>query len=190
MKITFTTGLMGSGKSRHLIKNYKEDLTKKVALTARFNEPTGSLVEIKSRNGQTIEAFSLNCKDESDIINYVLDLAADENIESIYIDEIQFLSKTSTRRLVRIAKAFETNLYFYGLSIDFLTDPFESSFYLLTSLLKEDIVYIERTCESDDCNERAIFNARIINNKVARTGELFVEEKSKYLAVCESCYYK
>lgn len=187
MKLKFYTGTMGAGKSKHLIEKFNKDNTRKISLVAHLEKDTKSKGIIESRNGTKIDAYNLNCKNEDEIIDYLVELFK-KNYKTFYIDEIQFLSQATVRRIINLSKELNLNIYFFGLTTTFLQDYFESSAFLLNILPEEDIIYIERTCETEGCTNKATHNARILNGKIVRTGNVFVEEKSKYLALCSDCY--
>lgn len=188
MHVTFTTGLMGAGKSKHLIEQYNADRSNKIAFVCRINEETGTKGTISSRNGNAIDAINLNRDQEDKIIALVKWYIFEEQIESIYIDEVQFLQKSTVEKIINLSQ-FGTNIYFFGLTTTFTDDYFEASEYLLNTLAEFDILYIKTNCEVADCHHEAKHNARIVNGKVARQGETFVEEKQTYMALCTKHYF-
>jgi thymidine kinase len=190
MAATFTTGLMGSGKSRFLIHQYGKDSTKKIAFAVHLTEQTGTRGTIESRNGKIIECVYLNKDQGEEIIQLVRTLIHMTNIDSIYIDEIQFLPPVIIPGLLNLSEKNNVETHFFGLSTTFTSEYFDASKILLDNLPLENIIRIPMICQTDDCSNNAEYNARIVNGKVKRSGETFLQEKSSYLSVCEKCYFK
>lgn len=188
MIATFTTGLMGAGKSKHLIEQYNADKNRKVAFAAHLTETTDTLGSIESRNGSSIPAIYLNKDEEDEVVSLIKWYVFEREVESIYIDEIQFLSESVISRILYLSQ-FGANIYFFGLTLTFTSDYFESSKYLLDELAKFNILYIKRDCEISGCENEAEYNARIVDGQVARSGDTFVETKSTYLALCKKHYF-
>jgi thymidine kinase len=190
MTITFNTGLMGAGKSKKLIDDYLKDQTKKVALTVSLDEETSTKGIIESRDGRKLNAINLYKDHHKENLELLKSIIFMTNADTIYIDESQFLDRDTTLDFCFFANIYHVSIYFYGLDLTFTGDLFESSRALLTILPSENINRIERACEAPQCSNLASFNARIINGKVSRFGETFVEEKSKYMALCSNHYLK
>lgn len=189
MEITFMTGLMGSGKSAKLIEQFKKDKTKRIALAARFDDYTGTRVPIKSRNGQSIEALALNREQSKEIEKLIRLLAYFSKINTIYIDEVQFLTSEQLSSIILQCKLANVNVHLFGLSLTFTGELFRASEWLLQTLPEESIYDIEAKCEEASCDNLADYNARIINGKIARSGSTFVEEKSTYKTLCEKHFF-
>ena len=190
MTITFTTGLMGSGKSRNLIKIYKKDKTKKVCFAAHLTNHTGRIGLVESRNGESIYAINLN-KDKEDLTEKFLELFVSlTKVETVYIDESQFLSSSTIESIIRLSKEYSFDVHFYGLLTTFTDDLFESSEYLLKKIDQGDIIPLMQFCKMENCGQIAYHNARIIDDRVCREGKTFVEEKSTYLPLCSKHYFE
>lgn len=189
MDINFFTGLMGSGKSKKMIEmidyfGQKDNLP----LAVSFEKKAGERTFIESRNGDSIEGFCLSENGEGNI-SFLDTLLERTSINNIYIDEIQFLSRKALKELLNYLKNKDVNLFLYGLETTFTGSYFESSEYLINNLKKSQIHFIVMNCQTDDCYSKADYNGRIVDGKVAREGAIFVSEKSKYLALCEKCYF-
>lgn len=189
MTSTFTTGVMGAGKSRTLIEKFKKDDTSRVALAADLIEKTGNLGEIKSRNGQSIFAFNLNALEHEEVIKYVEGIFKDPNLETAYIDEVQFLDKLTVSKILNLSIEHEIDIHFFGLSTAFTTDYFDASKFLLNAISPDKIEQIPMDCQSDGCTNKAEYNARIVDGEVARQGKTMVAEKSVYLSICKKHYF-
>jgi thymidine kinase len=190
MDITFCTGLMGAGKSKRLIEEYRNDQREKIALAVSLIEETGSKGIIESRNGDKISAIYLNKDQHKENIELIEDFVfTNDDIDVIYIDESQFLPKKTIIELIDFSDCFNVTIHFFGLDLTFTGEYFESSKYLLETLPYEKIYRINRKCDITDCENLAQYNARIVNGEIVRTGEIFVQEKSLYLALCEHHFF-
>ncbi|UDY80726.1 thymidine kinase [Geobacillus phage GR1] len=189
MVATFTTGLMGSGKSKSLIKKIKKDNDLCIALSAKLQEETGTIGKIESRNGQFIYSININANEHEKVTKFIKTLFSVQELKTVYIDEVQFLSKTTLSEILNEAIKNEIEIHFYGLSTTFTGDYFEGSRYLLREIEPMNIFNIPMNCQYEKCNSLAEYNARIVNGKVVRNGDTFVEEKSKYLAYCKKHYF-
>jgi len=186
--ITFTTGLMGAGKSKELIERYRNDESVRATLTASLTEGTGTEGKIESRNGEVIPALNIR-KDQLEATLGLIMFLLEFKVETLYIDEIQFLDKDTIKEILNFARYQDITIHFYGLETTFTSDYFESSKYLLDELSEDEIFKISRECEIEDCNNTAQYNARIVNGRVTREGDTFVEEKSTYLSLCKKHYF-
>lgn len=189
MDITFNTGLMGSGKSKKLIDDYLIDPKEKVALSVSLTEDTFSRGKIESRDGRSLRSINLNKDQFKQNISLLEVIIFMTNIQTIYIDESQFLPKKTVEKFVSLSESYHVPIHFYGLDLTFTGELFDSSNHLLTILPSENINRISRSCEAYKCPKKAEYNARIVDGKVSRSGETFVEEKSNYLALCSDHYY-
>lgn len=189
MDITFNTGLMGSGKSKKLIDDYLIDPKEKVALSVSLTEDTFSRGKIESRDGRSLKSINLNRDQFKQNISLLEIIIFMTNTQTIYIDESQFLPKETVEEFVSLSESYHVPIHFYGLDLTFTGELFDSSSHLLTILPSENINRISRGCEASKCSKIAQYNARIVDGKVSRSGETFVEEKSYYLALCSDHYY-
>ncbi|MED4262041.1 thymidine kinase [Priestia aryabhattai] len=187
--ITFTTGLMGAGKSKELIERYRNDKSTRATLTASLTENTGTEGKIESRNGEVIPALNIHKDQLEATLGLIMYLIFEFKVTTLYIDEIQFLDKETIKEILDYARYQDVTIHFYGLETTFTSDYFESSKYLLEELSEDEIFKISRECEIEDCNNTAQYNARIVNGRVTREGNTFVEEKSTYLSLCKKHYF-
>lgn len=188
--ITFTTGLMASGKSKELIEKFKKrnDYATSVIFSTHITGKTGSLSRVTSRNGQYLSSIVIQ-KDDIDESLKVIKDCIDKGCNTIYVDEIQFLSKDSMKKIISLAEEFKIDLHLYGLLTTFTDQYFESSIYLTEILPRENISYIRMKCQISDCSSSARHNARIFEGKVQRSGDTFVEKKANYMSLCSEHYF-
>lgn len=185
----FITGLMGAGKTKHLIDFY-EDAQKQGKFVWVF---AGSLhdnffgtAKIKSRDGREVEGVPIDSDGTLVWINYIFSLMSKEDL--ILIDEIQFLTERQMRLIIKFAKAKKMEVYFYGLDRDFKNEQFPAVTALIKA--KPEIKFIVTECQMEDCTDFAENNARIINGHVVTDGDTFLEAKSSYLSICDKCFEK
>ena len=189
MEILFITGVMGAGKTKELIEDTKK-YPNNVCFSIEMKESTGTTNFIKSRNGQQVPCININMNENLKNIERLLKLAISlMNPEKIFIDEIQFLSKNQIKKIIEIVSKKNISLNLYGLSLSFTGNLFESSDYLYKILNQNNIFKISSMCESKECIKEASYNARIINEKVSREGNLFLKEKSSYKSLCDDHYF-
>lgn len=187
MNVFFYTGTMGSGKSKKLIEKFREDKTKKIALSAGF-KPTMHKGTISSRCGFSIEATCIYRHDTLGISSYI-DVLINQGYKSFYIDEVQFLDVGTIMRIFETICGKDINVYFYGLSTDFTGKVFDPIKCILKFVPSENIITFKMTCQTEGCENEAVFNARIQDGKVIKEGKTFVEDKSEYKSLCERCYH-
>lgn len=189
MNLTFTTGLMGAGKSAALIEKFMKDTRRCIAFSAHLTKETGSLGKIESRNGQTLYSINLNVERFEEVIKEITNMFNVTDIEAVYIDEVQFFPIDMISRICSLAEEKNMEVNFYGLLTTFTGSYFESSSFLLKKIEPELITNLPIDCQHEDCDDPANYNARIVNGHVMRSGETFVAAKSKYLALCEKHYF-
>lgn len=181
-KLYFKTGTMGSGKSRDLRRvtfNYIERgmniLTFKPILDTRDGVKD---CFITSRDGDKIEADWIFQKDN--IFQLVKETIEDKKISAVIIDEVQFLTELQIEQLQDIVLELNIPVLAYGLKTDFQGFLFPSIARLLA--LADDVEEIRSICW---CGKRATQNARIINNKVTKDGNLIqIGGNESYIALC------
>ena len=189
MKVTFTTGLMGSGKSKNLIEQFKKDPTFSTAFSSSLTNKTKTLGTITSRNGDYLPSINLNVEDHEGIIQFIQWLALSGVKETLYIDEIQFMNESTISEILEICIKNELNVHFFGLSTTFTGDYFNSAKYLIENIPSCNIIKIHMKCQNELCENSAEYNARIVEGKVIRTGDTFLENKSTYLSLCGDHYF-
>ena len=185
MSITFTTGLMGSGKSKTLINEYSLSCFKQqipIAFAATIKEDFSDTSEITSRNGNSIKCYSIHKKNYNEILTHIRNL---QKGTKVFIDEVQFLPLDFIKSLFFIE---DIDIHLYGLLETFTADYFETSDYLIKNLPKRNIEFIGKICDNENCLNMARRNGRIIDGKIVYSGETFVESKQVYKSLCTYHY--
>ena len=138
---------------------------------------------VGSRIGLSAEAIEF---DELDNFKTLANLyKIDQNFERnvIIIDECQFLTRSQVEELKLLS--FHLPVLCYGLLTNYKTELFEGSKRLVE--IADKIQEIKSVC---DCGRKATVNARIINGKIAQSGEEILIGDSEYKSMCYKCYLK
>ena len=189
-KLFFRYGAMNSGKSTGLLQvahNY-EERNQAVILVKPVVDTKGG-AQVVSR---------LNVTRDADIV-----LGADEDLRQavhahrsarpatanpiacVLIDEAQFLSPEQVDQAMTIAVLDDIAVLAYGIRTDFQTRAFPGSRRLLE--IAHNIEEMKTICR---CGSKAIFNARLTDDGIAKEGSqvLIDQEGVSYEALCGRCY--
>lgn len=183
-KLYFRYGAMGCGKTAQLLQvafNYKERGINVIVMKPKIDTKAGKL--LSTRIGLTREIDYLIDIDES---IYDIVIKNFRNAGCILIDESQFLTKSQVDSLMKITVELDIPVLCYGLRTNFLTDGFEGSTRLLE--IAHTIEELKTICK---CGRKAIFNARIIDGKIAKSGDAILIDENpdvKYVSMCAKCY--
>lgn len=194
-KLIFKYGTMGSGKTLDLIARVyherscgREVLVCKPALDNRETD-------IRTRVGLELKVDKFIGKTEEEMTSETCITLFDpawkyiqnNTYDFIFIDEAQFLGSLDIDGFRNLVDNKNTTIICYGLKTDFRGDLFEGSRALFE--LADDLIEIESSCKY--CNNKALFNMRIINGKATIEGDsIDLGGDEKYIAVCSQCYYK
>ncbi|MBR2833329.1 MAG: thymidine kinase [Bacilli bacterium] len=183
-KLHFKYASMNSGKSIDLLRtvyNYEENGFKVLVLKPKVD--TKGKNNIKTRIGLEREVDFLI--DENDNI---IDLLSHQlkDIASIFVDEVQFLSKDQIDELFIISKAIDIPIICYGLRNNFKMEAFEGSKRLLeiADVLEE----FPTLCA---CGNIARYVGRKHNGNYEEEGEEVIidgTEQYEYVPLCGNCY--
>lgn len=185
-KLYFRYGAMGCGKTAQLLQvafNYKERGINVIVMKPAIDTKAGKL--LSTRIGLTREIDYL-IKEEKSI--YEIVKKNFKNAGCILIDEAQFLTKEQVDSLMKITVELNIPVLCYGLRTNFLTEGFEGSTRLLE--IAHTIEELKTICK---CGRKAILNARIVDGKIAKTGQsILIDENPnvKYVSMCAKCYYE
>lgn len=171
-KLYFRYGAMGSSKSANALMvkhNYEERGQNVLLVKPELDQRDGEKV-IHSRCGLSAECEYFDVLWREDIEQY----------QCIIIDEAQFLTKAEVLRLTDIVDAYGVPVIAYGLRADFRGELFEGSAALLAHA--DSIEEVKTICW---CGKKALYNARIQNGKVVKTGEqIMLGANDLYIGLC------
>lgn len=180
MKMYYFYGCMNSAKSLNLLAKqhqFKEAGSKVLLLKPSIDDRTKGT--IKTRAGleesctcipKDYNLFQLNLKD----------------IDAIFVDEAQFLTKEQVQDLWNISRT-GIRVFCYGLKTNFKNELFEASAKLL--ILADDVEELKSKCQY--CGNKATTHIkRNGSDEEIEVGDVKDKSKSKavYDSVCQSCY--
>ncbi|MDD3214377.1 MAG: thymidine kinase [Eubacteriales bacterium] len=177
-KLYFRYGAMGSSKTANAIMvrhNYLERNQKVLMLKPRLDRRDGANL-VASRCG-------LECE-----CNYVEELPAMDakQYDCIIVDEAQFMTKEQVEYLVHVVDDLNVPVIAYGLRADFRGNFFEGSLWLMA--WADTIEEVKTICW---CGKKATFNARVVDGRVAKTGEQIVLGGSEsYTSLCRRHWHE
>ena len=171
-KLYFRYGAMGSSKTANAIMvrhNYMERGQKALMLKPKLDNRDGERT-VSSRCGLTAECAFVEELDSIDVSAY----------DCLIVDEAQFLTKAQVERLVRVVDEMNVPVIAYGLRADFQGNFFEGSLWLMA--WADTIEEIKTVCW---CGRKAIWNARLQDGRVVKTGRQFMlGGNESYVALC------
>ena len=176
----FVYSTMNAGKSIELLKtahNY-EECGKSVLLLTPEVDIRGGVGVIESRIGLKRNAIPIN--GETDLWK----IATEHSPDCVLIDEAQFLSKEHVVQLVRVADEADITVMCFGLKSDFRGEQFEGSYYLM--VYADKIEELKTICW---CGRKAIFNARVRDGELIRSGkQIEIGGNESYIPLCRKHY--
>ena len=186
-KLYFRYGAMNCGKTTHLLQsahNYERE-NMKVLIMKPIVDTKGDK-KIVSRIGIEKTVNHL-IKEDENLYKYISNYKNINNIKCIFIDESQFLTRNQVDQLMQIVIDLDIPVICYGIRLDFQGNGFEGSTRLLE--IAHTIEELKTICK---CGNKAMYNARYINNKFTITGsQVGIDGKDKitYKSLCPKCYY-
>jgi len=185
--LSFIYGTMESGKTTKLLQdnyNYCKHGHKVVIVKPQIDTKGGDSVVNRINNSARVH-FMIGPKDS------FLDkkhLKAIDGAKVILADEAQFFTPIQIEELWEIAHIFDIQVICYGLKTDFRGIPFEGT----TALFGYADHKTELTVKCE-CGDVANFNARLVNQKFTRDGDIVAidgEQNVSYVPFCSDCYVK
>jgi thymidine kinase len=180
-KIYFIYGCMNSGKSLELIriaKNYEENDINPLILKPKID--TRKPGYVYSRTGLSKKAYEIEIND----VNLCNILVQNPFRKVILVEECNFFSAQDIDIIIK--HCYDHNvktIMFFGLKSDFRGQLFEGSKRVLEYADK-----IEEATSICWCGKKARQNARVVNNKITKTGPtiLIDDDKTKveYRVLC------
>ena len=171
-KLYYRYGAMGSSKTANAIMvqyNYHERGQKALMVKPGLEKRDGERV-IRSRSGLEADCVLMEELTQMDVSGY----------DCIIVDEAQFLTKAQVEYLVHLVDDENIPVIAYGLRADFRGELFEGSTWLLA--WADTIEEIKTVCW---CGKKAIWNARISDGKVVKSGaQILLGGNESYVALC------
>lgn len=188
--LTFYHSVMNSGKSTHLLQQYHNYTTEGhniLILTSGQDNRYGK-GKVTSRLNVYIKQECLAIKKTDDVIKIFLE--QQEKMGKIFIilvDEAQFFTKKQIEQLSDIVDNYNTNVWAYGLRINYKGELFEGSKALLEEA--DELIEIQRNCH---CGNKATKILRYSpSGEVFRAGEdVIIGAEDQYQSVCRKHYKK
>jgi thymidine kinase len=187
-QLRFYTGPMASGKSTLALQTaYNlEQSNLQVGLITMHDRSDGL---ITSRVGLEREAVKIS--HESNILHMFEDRTMWWDV--LICDEAQFYEPEQIDQLASIVEDLNTDVYAYGLKLDFRGQLFPGSKRLIEMA---DVVHELQVDVRCYCGEPAKYNARFVDGKMVTEGETIVvgdidnEEVVSYRLLCRSHFYQ
>ena len=184
-KLSFKYGVMSSGKTYDLIKNYysfKGD-NKEVIVMKPSGDTKGDDT-IVARNGQSIKVDYLIAK-EDNIYLLIVQHIVDNNLDYILVDEAQFLDPIQIRQLSDIVDYLEIPVICYGIRTDFRDKffPGGETLFAIADIREE----LTKTCS---CGRPSICNIRYNSEDIPVFEGVQVAvdgEEYTYKSMCRRC---
>ena len=180
-KLYFRYGAMGCGKTTVLLQvvyNYKKNNLNCILVKPQIDKKGDN--KIVSRLG--IERKVDILLEENTLLSNKVNL---ENVDSIVVDEAQFLSVDQVKDLWLISKLKDIPVICFGLKTTFKGEFFTGSKPLME--LSDTLEELVTICS---CGKKAKFNARKINGEYTLKGDEVAIDgiDATYDALCPECY--
>jgi thymidine kinase len=182
-KLYFTYSAMNAGKSAILLQaayNYRERGMEVMLWTSGHYgaDDAAQMGEIESRIGLRADAHLY--RDETDLFEAIAAQRKVGQLDAIFFDEAQFLTKAQVWQLARVGDTFGLPVLCYGLRTDFQGELFEGSAALLA--LADDLREARTICH---CGRKATMTARMDEDGNALTeGDQVSVAKAVYVPLC------
>lgn len=182
-KLYFKYGAMSCGKTTDLLQvvhNYNKNGFNVILIKPAVDKKGGT--KVVSRLGVEREVDYI--LDEDELLSDKVEL---DSIDSIVVDEAQFMSDIQINELWMISKLYDIPVLAYGLKSNFQGHLFEGS---KTLLEKADV--IEELVTICSCGKKARFNARRFGDEYTISGEEVAIDgiDATYEALCPECFIK
>lgn len=180
-QLYFYYSAMNAGKSTALLQsayNYRERGMHTLIFTAEVDDRY-EIGKVTSRIGLQAEALLYNAQDN--IYQAVFKQHRKQPLDSVFIDEAQFLTRKQVRQLVEIVDELDIPVLAYGLRTDFLGETFEGSHYLLAWADK--LAELKTVCH---CGRKASFVVRLDDegNAVTCGDQVQIGGNDRYESMC------
>lgn len=186
-ELVFYYGPMGCGKTRDILKklySLREDGFYPVIMKPASDKKGGDSI-VSRDNGSVKVDFLIGNNDN--IFNIISRYIIDYPLDTILVDEAQFLSDDQVKQLTDVVDVLGIDVICYGLLTDFKGLLFPGSKCLIEN--SDKLIEIERTCS---CGNKKAYNARYINGEFVLDGDQVAIDghDATYNPVCRRCYKK
>ena len=180
-KLYFYYSSMNAGKSTNLLQssyNYKERGMRTLVLAPSFDDRFGA-GKVTSRIGIETEATTFN--NETNLLEVVTALHAEEKLHCVLIDEAQFLTRDQVFQLSELTDQLNIPVLAYGLRTDFQGEPFEGSKYLLA--WADNLKELKAICH---CGRKAtmVLRTDADGNPVTEGSQVEIGGNDRYVSMC------
>lgn len=187
-KLYFKYGVMGSGKTRDLQKNYysfTEDGKSVIIMKPQID--TKGEDKVIARDNQSNKVDLLINKDDN-IYIIISKYLIDNNLDYILVDEAQFLEKEQIDQLSDIVDYFNIPVICYGIRTDFRNNLFAGGqeLFAIADVREE----MTKMCS---CGNMSIYNVRFDkdDNPVFDGQQVAIDgEDYTYKSMCRRCQKK
>ncbi|MGB3624525.1 MAG: thymidine kinase [Henriciella sp.] len=181
-KLYFTYSAMNAGKSTILLQsayNYRERGMQVMLWTSgHYREDDKDTAEICSRIGLKADAHLY--RDGLDLFDAIAAHKSEGPLDSVFVDEAQFLSPEQVWQLARVADRLGLPVMCYGLRTDFQGKLFPGSAELLA--IADQLREVRTICH---CGRKATMTARMDEEGRAMVEGAQVDvDKAHYVSLC------
>ena len=180
-KLYFYYSSMNAGKSTNLLQssyNYKERGMRTLVLAPSFDDRFGA-GKVTSRIGIETEATTFNS--ETNLLDVVSAVQAEDKVHCVLIDEAQFLTRDQVFQLSELTDKLNIPVLAYGLRTDFQGEPFEGSKYLLA--WADNLKELKAICH---CGRKAtmVLRTDADGNPVTEGSQVEIGGNDRYVSMC------
>ena len=180
-KLYFYYSSMNAGKSTNLLQssyNYKERGMRTLVLAPSFDDRFGA-GKVTSRIGIETEATTFNS--ETNLLDVVSAVHAEDKVHCVLIDEAQFLTRDQVFQLSELTDKLNIPVLAYGLRTDFQGEPFEGSKYLLA--WADNLKELKAICH---CGRKAtmVLRTDADGNPVTEGSQVEIGGNDRYVSMC------
>jgi len=177
-------GPMFSGKTSELIRLVEREVyaKRKGAIFKAAFDSRYSVRQVVTHNGLRYDAYTIVPSPAG--LKKIPEIVADDGLDAIGVDEINFFPKGIVPILDRLA--YEKRVIACGLNLNFRAEPFETT--MILSARADRVRYLSAVCVV--CGQEATRTQRLIAGKPApkNSPTIVVGGKELYEPRCRNCY--
>ncbi|MGV9827759.1 thymidine kinase [Gordonia sp. NPDC003429] len=189
-RLVFFYGPMGAGKSTLALQtHFNQSQQGRVGILLTKHDRSGMAL-VTSRIGLEAEAVMID--DHTDVHRVATEARHGAGLDYLVCDEAQFLTPTQVDELVRVADSDGVDVFTYGLLTDFRSVLFPGAARLVEVA---DEMHRIQTVVLCWCGRTAFLNARIVDDRMVREGDLVAIGDTtagaiSYRALCRRHYFE